>query len=223
MSPWPRTEVVPTVDFTGHCSLHHHSGKVSVLHSIPLPQVLQHTYTNVMGIAHYGPVRPTTITNSNTYSLILICVISNIGRMLQRTVVGVEHWSLPSGHDGCWLATGEVRRWRRGEGSRRAAGEVRRWRRGEGSRRAAGEVCRWRRGEGSRRATGEVRRWRHGEGSRQAKAVGEVAAGGWRLRVRFSANCAAGCDCAAVCIALRDCVSAYWRGILRCGLRSAEC
>jgi hypothetical protein len=35
-----------------------------------------------MGIAHYGPVRPTTITNSNTYSLILICVISNIGRML---------------------------------------------------------------------------------------------------------------------------------------------
>jgi hypothetical protein len=47
-----------------------------------LSQVLQHTYTNVMRIAHYGLVRPTTITNSNTYSLVLISVISNIGRML---------------------------------------------------------------------------------------------------------------------------------------------
>jgi hypothetical protein len=35
-----------------------------------------------MSIAHYGPVRPTIITNSNTYSLVLVCAISNIGRML---------------------------------------------------------------------------------------------------------------------------------------------
>jgi hypothetical protein len=74
-----------------------YSRKVSVIHSIPLPQVLQHTYTNVMGIAHYGPVRPTTITNSNTYSLVLICVISNIGRMLhyrpvKALLVPKQHW-----------------------------------------------------------------------------------------------------------------------------------
>jgi hypothetical protein len=101
----------------------------------------------------------------------------------------------------------QQRRWRRGEGSRRAAGEVRRWRRGEGSRWAAGEVRRWRRGEGSRRAAGEVRRWRRGEGNRRAAAAGEVAAGGLGLGFRPTALRVA---------AVRECVLA-WR------MLSAEC
>jgi hypothetical protein len=50
---------------------------------------------------------------------------------------------------------------------------------------AAGEVAYWR-----------LASWARGEGNRRAATVGEVAAGGLGLRVRFSANCAAGCGCA---------------------------
>jgi hypothetical protein len=79
--------------------------------------------------------------------------------------------------------------------------QQRRWRRGEGSRRAAGEVRRWRRGEGSRRAAGEVRRWRRGEGNRQAAAAGGLGLGFQPTALRAAA------------VPVRETVSAYWHGV----------
>jgi hypothetical protein len=56
-----------------------------------------------------------------------------VGVAAPRGRVDVEHWSLASGRDGCWLATGEVGGWRGGEGSGRGG-----WRGGQVAREAAG-------------------------------------------------------------------------------------
>jgi hypothetical protein len=56
--------------------------------------------------------------------------------------VGVEHWSLPSGRGGCWLATGEVRSSAGGVEAREAGGQLARCVGGVEAREADGRLAR---------------------------------------------------------------------------------